>query len=46
MTSSAVVKPGTNPLQLRRSHVEADFAAHLFRFQVSGLPDLFYSPKR
>jgi peptidoglycan/xylan/chitin deacetylase (PgdA/CDA1 family) len=46
MTNTAVVRPGTNPLQLQRSNVEAENPLSLVRFQLSGLMDVLYYPKR
>ncbi|MGI8812239.1 MAG: polysaccharide deacetylase family protein [Pyrinomonadaceae bacterium] len=46
MTNTAVVRAGTNPLQLQRSNVEAENPLSLVKFQLSGLMDLLYTPKR
>lgn len=46
MTNTAVVRPGTNPLQLQRSNIEAENPLSLVRFQLSGLMDVLYYPKR
>lgn len=46
MTNTAVVRPHTNPLQLQRSNIEAENPLSLVRFQLSGLMDVLYYPKR
>lgn len=46
MTNTAVVRPGTNPLQLQRTNIEAENPLWLVRFQISGIMDLAYYPKR
>ena len=46
MTNTAVVRPDTNPLQLQRSNIEAENPLSLVRFQLSGLMDIAYYPKR
>ncbi len=46
MTNSAVIGPGTDPLQLQRTNIEAWNRLELVRFQLSGFMDLFYTAKR
>lgn len=46
MTNNAVVRPTTNPLQIQRTNIEAENPLSLLRFQLSGLMDIIYSPKR
>lgn len=46
MTNNAVVRPSTNPLQIQRTNIESENPISLIRFQLSGLMDLFYYPKR
>lgn len=46
MTNNEIVTPKTNPLQIQRTNIEADNPLWLVRFQVSGLMDLAYAPKR
>lgn len=46
MTNNAVIRPSENPLQLQRTNVEAENPLWLVRFQLSGLMDVFYAPKR
>lgn len=46
MTNNAVIRPGTDLLQLQRTNVEADYPPSLMRFQLSGFMDLLYTPKR
>jgi peptidoglycan/xylan/chitin deacetylase (PgdA/CDA1 family) len=45
-TNCRVATPNTSPLQIDRTHLEADFAPSLLRFQLSGLMDLLYVLKR
>lgn len=46
MTNTAVIRENTNALQLQRSNIEADNSLPLVNFQISGLMDLMYYPKR
>jgi peptidoglycan/xylan/chitin deacetylase (PgdA/CDA1 family) len=46
MTNSDVICSGTDPLQLQRTNIEAENPLSLVRFQLSGLMDLAYAPKR
>ncbi len=46
MTNNAMVRCGTDPLQLQRTNVEAHFALPLVRFQLCGFLDCTYLPKR
>jgi peptidoglycan/xylan/chitin deacetylase (PgdA/CDA1 family) len=46
MTNTNVVRAGTNPLQLQRSNIEAENPLSLVKFQLSGIMDLIYAPKR
>ena len=46
MTNNAVVRPTTNPLQIQRTNIEAENHLSLLRFQLSGVMDIIYSPKR
>ena len=46
MTNTQIITPKTNPLQLQRVNIEADNPLWLVRFQLSGLMDLAYYPKR
>jgi len=45
-TNTRLIWPGSNPLALDRTHLEAEFADALVRFQLSGLMDLWYATKR
>jgi peptidoglycan/xylan/chitin deacetylase (PgdA/CDA1 family) len=45
-TNSRLTRGGCNPLQLDRTHLEADFPRSLLRFQLSGIMDLLYAGKR
>ncbi len=45
-TNNSVVGPGTSPLKIDRTHVEAWFSASLVRLHLSGLMDLYYRSKR
>lgn len=46
MTNNAPVRRGTNPMQLQRTNIEAENPLSLLRFQISGMLDLLYLPKR
>jgi peptidoglycan/xylan/chitin deacetylase (PgdA/CDA1 family) len=46
MTNHAVIRQGTSPHHLQRSNIEATDPLWLVRFQLSGIMDLLYSPKR
>ena len=46
MTNSAPITPQTHRLQLQRSNVEVDYPLPVVRFQLSGLLDVLYTPKR
>jgi len=46
MTNTAIIRPDTNALQLQRSNVEAENTLALLKFQLSGIMDLIYYPKR
>lgn len=46
MTNNAVITRGTDRLQLQRTNIEADWPLDVVRFQLSGLMDLLYLPKR
>ena len=46
MTNNAVIQRSTDPLQLQRTNVEASDPLWLVRFQLSGIMDLYYAPKR
>lgn len=46
MTNAAIVRPGTNPLQLQRTNIESDNPLPLVKFQLAGFLDLLYFPKR
>jgi peptidoglycan/xylan/chitin deacetylase (PgdA/CDA1 family) len=46
MTNNQLVRPGANPLQLQRTNIEASDPIELVRFQLSGILDLLYTPKR
>ena len=46
MSNNAVLTPKTNQLQLQRTNVEAENPLWLVRFQISGLMDIAYYPKR
>lgn len=46
MTNNAVIRPGTNPLQIQRTNIEAENPLSLVRFQLAGFLDLIYLPKR
>lgn len=46
MTNNAPVRPATDPMQLQRTNIEAENPLSLVRFQISGMLDLIYLPKR
>lgn len=46
MTNNAPIRPGSDPLQLQRTNVEAHDPDALLRFSLSGCLDLYYTPKR
>jgi peptidoglycan/xylan/chitin deacetylase (PgdA/CDA1 family) len=46
MTNHALIRRGTDPLQLQRTNVEASFEASLVEFQLSPVMDLLYARKR
>ncbi len=46
MTNNRVIQQGSELLQLQRTNVEASDPDEVVRFQVSGLLDLLYTPKR
>lgn len=46
MTNNAVVRPNTHPLQIQRTNIEAENPLSLVSFQLAGLLDLVYFPKR
>lgn len=46
MTNNAIIGARENPYQLQRTNIEAENPLWLVRFQLSGLMDIFYTPKR
>ena len=46
MTNNAPVRPGSDPLQIQRSNIEAAMSPARVRFNLSGLMDGLYAPKR
>jgi len=46
MSNSAVIRPGVDPFQLQRTNIEADWDLSVVRFQLSGMLDVMYWPKR
>lgn len=46
MTNTSVITANTNTLQLQRSNIEAYNSLPLVNFQISGLMDMVYYPKR
>jgi len=46
MTNNAVIRSTTDPMQLQRTNIEASDPIWLVRFQLSGIMDLYYAPKR
>jgi peptidoglycan/xylan/chitin deacetylase (PgdA/CDA1 family) len=45
-TNTRLTRGGCNPLELDRTHLEADFPRSLVLFQLSGIMDLLYAGKR
>ncbi len=46
MTNSAPTTARTHPLQIPRSNIEAEYPLSLVKFQLAGLMDMLYTPKR
>lgn len=46
MTNSAPIRHGSNPLQLQRTNIEANYPIDLVMFQLCGILDMVYWPKR
>jgi peptidoglycan/xylan/chitin deacetylase (PgdA/CDA1 family) len=46
MTNSAPVVPGTPAMQIQRTNVEAAWPLPIVKFQLSGVLDVLYGPKR
>ncbi len=46
MTNNAPIRPAGDGRQLQRTNVEASYPLSLVRFQLSGLMDILYTPKR
>ena len=46
MTASTPITPDSNPHQLHRTHIEADWPLSLVRFQLCGLADRANAAKR
>jgi peptidoglycan/xylan/chitin deacetylase (PgdA/CDA1 family) len=46
MTNNAPITPDTDPLQLQRTNIEAGYPLDVVRFQLSGVMDALYAPKR
>lgn len=46
MTNNAPVTARTDPMQIQRTNVESSWPVDVVRFQLSGLMDLLYTPKR
>lgn len=46
MTNCQIVRPGTAPLQLQRTNIEASWPIAQVRFYLSGVMDLSYGAKR
>ena len=46
MTNNAPIRPEGDLMQLQRTNVEAHLPMSLVRFQISGLMDVMYTPKR
>lgn len=46
MTNNAPIVASTDPLQLQRTNLEASWSLDVLRFQLSGVMDAAYAPKR
>jgi peptidoglycan/xylan/chitin deacetylase (PgdA/CDA1 family) len=46
LTNNAVIRPHTDLHLLNRTHIDSSFSFALMRFQLSGLLDIVYAPKR
>ena len=46
MTNNAPLATRTDPLQIQRTNIEADWPVDVVRFQLSGVMDALYAPKR
>lgn len=46
MTNCQIVRPGTPPLRLQRTNIEAGWPLSQVRFYLSGVMDISYGPKR
>jgi peptidoglycan/xylan/chitin deacetylase (PgdA/CDA1 family) len=46
MTNNAVARAGTDPMQLQRTNIEAAWDLDVVHFQLSGVMDALYAPKR
>ncbi len=46
MTNNAPLVPGTDPFQIQRTNIEAAWSLDVLRFQLSGVMDALYAPKR
>ena len=46
MMNMSIVRPGTERFQLQRNNIEGDYPLWLVRFQISGIMDVVYYPKR
>ena len=46
MTNNSIIRKSTDPMQLQRTNIEAENPVSLVRFQLSGIMDMIYTPKR
>ncbi len=46
LTNNSVIKPNTDLRILDRTHMDSSFSPALMRFQLSGVLDVMYAPKR
>ncbi len=46
MTNNAPLAARTDPMQIQRTNIEADWPVDVVRFQLSGVMDALYAPKR
>jgi len=45
-TNKLPLRPGDDPLRIERTNLEAGYSLDLVRFQISGVLDWLYAPKR
>ena len=46
LTNNSIIKPNTSMHLLNRTNIESHFSPNLLKFQISGVLDMMYTPKR